>query len=212
MTKSITSLTDMYIKRMALYVAGEQVYGRLSREFLTTLGCPYVFNNDEFEPVSDPVDAAEIRSSIPRLLAAFGTNAMGRVDVSSLLAGLSRNNCWDECLKSSDSAYLLVHSVLNYITMYDEHFELDILVEKDVCELLTCWLRPPSPWVKIPTVTEVCQHLFGEVWVSLAYCDEDEMDLARQVREQRPPFMRGLCPNLEKETILPLPALQEYET
>lgn len=209
MKKSIASRTDAYLHQYARYLNGDQVYGRLGPEFLDLLGCPYVSRDKTYFPVVEPANLGAARLAIPKILTALGSRALARVDVSSLVAGLNRNNCWGECLNRPDDAYALVLAVMIYIDMYHTEFELDVVVEPDVCELLTSWLRPSEPWTKIPTALEVCQHMFGEAWSGLASAEEAVDLIIYEVRRQRPPFLPGLCPLLEPESDLPLPLLQE---
>lgn len=180
----------------------------MENSFLYRLGCPYLAEYGAIQwPDLRPHHAVVARECVVELLAAF-VGARKEMqesasDAASVLAGLIAHQWWESCLDSLPGAYTLAAAVLNYVELYGPSVELDRATSPVVCEMLNAWLKPSKPWSELPLAGVIAEHMFGELWSSLALpdsCFDSDADYVETrilasliVLRDRPPFLHGLC-------------------
>jgi hypothetical protein len=195
---------------------------RPGSDFLDALCCP-----DASAPMADwnsreidPDTAAAIQDCLPRLLTKLlpAKTDLASNDVTSVLAGMIHHGCWRICLATTDDTYLLSGAVLCFLDYFWEDSPVDKVVASSVWALLNTWLKPQIPWKDMPSRTEVCQHMFGSAWCSIALPDaclnvhdgkteRSEIIVSQIVLAERPPFLQGVCPSQAPLLVWDLPAL-----
>jgi hypothetical protein len=209
---------NLFLKGHARFLAGhKKARRRIGVGFLKLLGCGYMLGNTgkSCPTINASEDIDAIRDCLPRLLVGMGPDPTAPVDVTFVLAGMWRHDCWRSCLQSEDAAYVLAAGLIGYLETYLPSYQPDFVAADDICALLNAWLRPPTPWQSIPSAGEACSHLFNNGWCAMRL-PEEESDIpdsllirgryiTELITKERPPFLLGLCPAQQRAQSVPLP-------
>jgi hypothetical protein len=162
-------------------------------------------------------DMEDLRACLPDVFCKVIHTPENPYDISSLLVGLERYNCWDRGIQTESGSYNLACGIVHYLGEFDDNVGLDLHAAHAVCAILNAWIRPGILWTELPNIVEVCAHLFGPQWCHLVLPDECWTHIvgvygnagrsaAAMVQRDRPPFINGLCPAQGSVQGLPLPA------
>lgn len=161
------------------------------------LGCPYS-RYDEYcfdLPPSDVSDGdlKDIETGIFRILDCILPYGGGHCDnIPFLLMGIRRHQLHPWKDGSVDQTYAMAVAILTYADAFWSQAKADVAASEPVCNMLNNWLKPATPWEKLPGDAEIAELLFGAAWILLA--DNENFVLADIVRRERPAFLPGLCP------------------
>jgi hypothetical protein len=193
---------------------------RIERNLMLALGCPHRYKT-KVESLNRPPlyegrlaipdvpfdTLAAVRESLPLIFRAIVRKEAHFVqDIASLLAGMQSVRCWPVLLETEDATYDLAIGVCKLLGVFDAEFSLYGAVENDIVALLNDWLRPASRWERMPVVSEVCVHMFGPAWCSLAA--PSSFTIQDLLLRDRPTFLGRVCPVQTLQVALSLPELQ----
>lgn len=186
---------------------GVSTQPRINKGLLDLLECPYQarqsYRSNVIFPKNIDSNRTAIQQCLPRLFLAIGKQARPRVDVTSILSGLQRAQCWQDIIRTEEGAYLLAAALIGFIDAYNPSFAMDVVVAPAVRDMLNSWLRPETDWESLPTAGVVCAHFFGHAWAQFSLPADcwtlgggllTRLDVVRDlVLHVRPPFLPGLC-------------------
>jgi hypothetical protein len=197
------------IKRVSeAFLAGHE--RKLSEDSLAILRCPYLSPRRNvwrlyFEPVAvTGTSLADLRECLPKLLRRVNTGNREKHGVG-LLGALGFYGDFEQYPETEDDARVLAVAIIFYISNYAPANARDAVIKPHVCNLLNAWLKPVQPWDDLPTVRDLCFHMFGDLWCSMELPDGDlrEASIDELVERARPPFHNGFT--VESATSLLLP-------
>jgi hypothetical protein len=179
-----------------------------SAELLLSLGCVCqegAYGSATLIYSNDPADKDGARQCLSLVVAKMlASDARGAPEMVSLLSGAMRGTL-GVAPASALQAYELSALALLFIDAYMPGDKLDHAVGLGLCLVLDAWLKPASPWTKLPGTGEVARLMFGEAFCALRLpdCVEDQKSLTIMptggfagdiVWRERPLFLPGLCP------------------
>jgi hypothetical protein len=192
----------------------------IDNALLGRLGCPprgFLTSMPEYiqwrEQAPPPAKKLElITLCLPKLF----TAKIFMFHQKALFAGLSRHNCWKQCLCTEESTRIFAFRILSFIETYLELSATEKALAPHIAKILSGWLSLPDS-IAMPGPITVCRNLFGNAWCSF-FLPEDAIDdlgkswmlvvnIADIVARERPPFLPGLCPAQERQLVMSLPEL-----
>jgi hypothetical protein len=212
---SETDVHNRASKILASLAAGEP--GRIDVAWLYTLGCQV---QDKSGVRILKIDATTKSYAVAYLPAITTLMAQiirqGNADsytVASVLTGLRRHECWRDCLETRDGAYALSVAIFHFVARLPLGFKLYAETKYAVCDILNAWLEPSVAWREVPSISEICRHMFVAPWCALALPGEmsfdDDEAVARLVANSWPPFIKGVGPeDISSQVMDALPALE----
>jgi hypothetical protein len=182
----------------------EQNYGGRDSAMWAILGCPYTRQSRQITYYEDkrakPENIEDIKKYLPSLVYGQATHDKHVDDRASILIGLNRYQCWQQCLDTTTGAYALAKVILNYAYLYSRRRPtgLDYEAAADVINILNAWLKLAIPWTTMPSATEICTKLFGSAWINIREPNRDQ--LGEIIYLEKPPFLPSICPAQEEAT------------
>jgi hypothetical protein len=229
---SVIALTDEFITQWPTFIASEyEKQPWLGEDLLQLLGCSYVHYRGHVSLLLTPEDTVmaprdEIVECLPKLLDLVINNyGVQSTNISSLMTGICRNELLTHFLSNEHHAYSLAIGVLLYIEMYEANYMLDCAAAPNVVSILNEWVNPSDPWSELPGAVALACHLFGDAWADLLLqqseyhevggcsqygpldVDKGYVMVGLLVAQTRPPFIDGLCPELQIDYAVQLPAM-----
>jgi hypothetical protein len=186
-SEELATATADFLQRWGEYSPSEsEPQAWLGADLLTHLGCSYmdyVLDGDQYLqdrslicPTEDAISKSDwlpqsFKTLLPVVINTYGQQS---TNISSLLTGINRHKLVESFLDSEECAYSLAASILIFIEMYEDAYELDATAAGDVCDILNDWLKPDDPWSQLPGIGVVAARLFGDVWRHVVIQDEGD--------------------------------------
>jgi hypothetical protein len=215
MLTSANELVDRYMDCAAHFGQGLEVTApEVSDALYTVLGCSYT--GKHWHEIRTPVSrAADTATYLPKILPVALVLHDRDMTSAQLLSGVARCPCLQECVETEDGAYALASTLINYLRFFSKESNLDVAVMGDILDMVNLWLRPAAPFRVVPSIYTLCEHMFGDLWCNLVLQEDTKRppDIMNNIdehcieliKQQRPPFLRGLCPAQALQLSVPLP-------
>jgi hypothetical protein len=214
-TKTSEEASDVCLKNAEYFLQGDvDAMEMLGSDIAAWLGCSYMAKDAGrhdicIVPETVTASSAQVRYYIPRLMAkSTHCDSGGTAGISVLLSGVGRHDLLPVFQEKEDDSYALAVGILLFIQTCANHYDLDVSIKPVVCDLLNSWIKPAVEWKSLPNADEVARCFFGDVWRVFATSinnDGGEIMVGEMVRDERPPFLPGLCPSQSTSMSAPLP-------